>query len=267
MTEEKIQSIRDEMEIIDDIDFAVPNEHDYRIMEIVSNVLRDTKCNEYISENILNSADIAIPAVAMLDKSYFKKINNLNYIFNKDETEESNFSTIIGLKDNRCFVDHISLPSKTTRLAKMWLSHEYIHVLKDTNIKEFMRKKVANDTLPIFYEIVLANSKFEDIYEDWKQKRLYMLTVDKNNYKYARDRIMKDVVYKYIMDSYGQYLESYYYALNLYSLFKDDPKTILKYFNDVLKHKMTTNELVKKLDIYDTNKKNINTFIYEHENL
>ena len=52
MTEEKVQSIRNEMELTKQFNFLKPGDHEYKIMEIVSSVLKDVKCdNEILGEN------------------------------------------------------------------------------------------------------------------------------------------------------------------------------------------------------------------------
>ena len=270
MTEQQKQAINNEMMLAKKFNFLEPDDHEYRIMELVSDILKDSDCdNDKLEENHKNPFEEALAMFVQLDKSYYNRIKDIDYKYMiKSNLDESDYVTQIGFNGNKGFVDSILLPDSITILSKMWLSHEYVHALKETNINEFVQKNISSDTLPIFYEIILANSKFSDIYEKWKQKRMILLTINKKNYKYGKDNLANNYdLYNYIVNSYGQYLVSYFYALNLYSLFKEDPKTILKNFNAVLKHKMTTNQLVKKLDIYNINKKNINTFIYEHENL
>ena len=71
-----------------------------------------------------------------------------------------------------------------------------------------------------------------------------------------RSKEDKDL-YKVIATRSGQYLNSYYYASILFNMYKSDPQMMLAYVNKVLKHEITTRELLETLGIFHQDKNSI----------
>ena len=57
-------------------------------------------------------------------------------------------------------------------------------------------------------------------------------------------------VYKFMISKIGCYLNSFYYAVMLYNMYKETPKKILDLVSKVLKHEITTMEMLEMLDVY-----------------
>ena len=132
---------------------------------------------------------------------------------------------------------------------------------------------------PIFYELIdYENSKLKIKHLEY---RLFWLTEQKETYL-AISKILKDNInnyklsflnddinatqniYEYVKSYFGSYLGGFYYALILYNMYKVNPEIILNLINDVLSHKITTLDMLNKLNIYgsiegETFEKEINT--------
>ena len=64
------------------------------------------------------------------------------------------------------------------------------------------------------------------------------------------DYNIKKVVYEYARTKIGCYLNSFYYALILYHMYKETPNKIMNLVYKVLMNEMTTLELLQQLGIY-----------------
>ncbi len=151
-------------------------------------------------------------------------------------------------------VEHYKLPQQITELAPMFLGHEHLHALKETNYQEYVNSQRLADVIPLFYELVMANGKYQDIYDIWLNSRMYLLCDLQNQYNIAR-KLMKNNgserdMYKIIAVKNGEYLNSFYYALILYNMYLNDKKLIISLIKKVLNHEMTTIQLLNTLGIY-----------------
>jgi len=251
--------------------FKLPTENEYRIMNITSKSLKDIPKQVKSDNNtkIDNAIEQGILSMSIFSKSYINKLKNVVFLTYNDLTENS-FNTLIDMHNQKLYVKEIMIPKKINDVAPIWIGHECIHSLKDINYNEYIEKDIASEVIPLFYEILVSKTIFKDLHDIWKYERMNTLLEDKKYYEIGKNNIDDKEdrnTYSYIMDSYGQYLTSYYYALNLFSLYKRNPKVVAKYINKVLKHKKTTLELLKELNIYKINKKHVNTYILEHKNL
>ena len=86
--------------------------------------------------------------------------------------------------------------------------------------------------------------------------RLYNLNNDRNvfitsnNFFDITDDINDKLLFEHIRSKVGCYLNSFYYAIILYSMYKVSPKKILNLVSKVLKHEITTLEMLEKLNLY-----------------
>lgn len=145
------------------------------------------------------------------------------------------------------------------------LGHEHCHALKETNYYEHKNGLVLGEVIPIFYELVDYENNF--LKEKHLQYRLYWLNKQKNiyllfsntikDYPLGNEASYKDShigeqksIYEFGKCYFGCYLSCFYYALILYSMYKEDSINILNLVSDVLNHTMTTHEMLNKLNIY-----------------
>ena len=69
-------------------------------------------------------------------------------------------------------------------------------------------------------------------------------------FEYDEEEYYMRSVYEYIRSYIGRYLNSFYYAIILYNMYKENPKKILGYVSKVLNHELTTYDMLIDLNIY-----------------
>lgn len=165
-----------------------------------------------------------------------------------------NLSTL----DYDCAPGSIIYPSKTNICDEVFLGHEEVHLLKDTNPREFLLCYTLIEVLPIFYELLMV----EDIDYLSKDILAWRLTQLKESGKeIVRLATLKGIApqseKKYIEMAIMErcvYHLSFYYALILFNMYQTNPNKILYLVRCVLMHEMTTLELLKELGIYNERK-------------
>lgn len=271
ITDECIETSEEKMLFHRLFGFLIPDDEQHEIMDIVSDTINDCPLIEKEGNiSIEQAAPIALETMGKFDKKYVKKLLKITYREYDDLKPDSYITKIVFKKrfnKIKGCVDEIGIPQKISMTSPIWLGHEYMHALKDTEVKEYLLKDISSEVIPFFYELVMANEEFPKLKEEWKSKRLGMLSYDNEYYKEAKKRREENPdAFDKIKDANGQYLSSYYYALNLYHIYKKYPKEVLKEVNEVLKHKKNTIELLKEFDIKKSTN-NTNIYILEHENL
>lgn len=250
-----------------------PSNNEIQIMDFVSDTL-DTKYEPINLEtmNINMAIEKGIKSLTVFNRKYINKVNKIEF-YTYDDLPANDLRTIISYnvldsnKIKRGKVLEIKVPSETSELSPIWIGHELIHSLKDTNYYEYILIDIASEVLPIFYEMLVSNTLFKDLHDKWKEYRLSFLSNHKDIYRQLEDKSKIDNRYNLIRYEYGQYLTSYYYALNLFHLYKQNPKIITKNINKVLTQKMTTLDLLKKFNIYNIDKEHVNIYKFEHSKL
>lgn len=250
-----------------------PSENEIEIMDFVSDTLNETNNLKKLE---LMDKDTAIEqgilSLVVFNKKYINKVKKIIFM-TYDDLQLNDLRTIISFnilsnpKIKNGNVVEIKVPNDTIELSPIWIGHELVHALKDTNFNEYILKDISSETLPIFYEILVSHTIFKDMHDNWKENRLSFLENHKNIYKQLEDQSKIDEQYEITRYSYGQYLTSYYYALNLFHIYKENPKLVTKYINKVLNHKKTTLDLLNELDIYKINKEHVNIYKLEHSKL
>lgn len=261
-----------EKQINDQLNFDNPNDDDFEIIKMVCDNLEKTNKPKLDITNKNNAKKIALDSLNNLS-FYNKELENIDLIEN-NMNDEYDYSTAIASRynkkknkilKNKSFVKGIIIPHTVTELAPIWLGHEYIHCLKDTNYLEF--KSLYTEVLPLFYEILVSNEMLKEKHDNWKQARLYMFSHSKKMYELSKKKYKEsnEEIHKYMMYSYGKYFLNYYYSVLLYSIYKDDKKDILKYINKILEKKKTTLQLLNRFELlnYKENKK----FLLEHQKI
>lgn len=158
------------------------------------------------------------------------------------------------------------VPKNISEFSIYNFTHEQIHGLKETNYDEYHCSLVIGETIPLFYELI-SNGPNEILKQELIKFRLYNLYGDKEDYEIFRDLYentsmfdlfisndgdvcSKKGLYDFIRLKRGRYLNSFYYALILYNMYKETPKKILDLVSRVLTHEMTTIQLLEYLNIY-----------------
>lgn len=250
--------------------FSKPSNNEYEIMQLVSSTLEKTKQNNKI--NYIDTDEAikeGLLSLRVFNRKYIDRLKKVEF-YTSDDVTENDFTTLISFRKKRGKINQIIIPEKTNELSPIWIGHECIHCLKDINYKEYKDKDLYSEVLTIFYEILVSHTIFNDIHDIWKNERNNMLISNNNYYNLLKNNLNdkeKENVYEFAMYLYGEYLTNYYYALNLFHLYKKNPELITKYINKVLNRRMTTFDLLNKFDIYKINQEHVNIYKFEHSNL
>ena len=187
--------------------------------------------------------------------------------------EIDRFTTVVGFKvndDGSIFtdlgiVDSYVIPYSIYELSIYHMAHEHIHALKETNYYEYKDGITIGETISIFLELVIYHQN-GILSGELIKTRLKSLATNKREYMfydnlirfrgiYERDSNgkIKDqevCMYEFLRSRVGCYLNSFYYAIILYSMYKVNSDKILNLINKVLKHDITTYDMLNYLGLY-----------------
>ena len=147
-------------------------------------------------------------------------------------------------------VERIYLPTTYHEIDAMVLSHEIVHFLKDSSLKEH-RSKIYVEAIPIFLELLCLdegksfaleifkrrNNMIRMHYEAYKcwnniaENGLYYLPYDGSNGKHLED---------FMCTKMASYIYSFYIAVLLYNQYKVNSKKVLELVRDVIEHRSDT---------------------------
>lgn len=239
---------------------------------------RDKKIISYVSEilNTINTGTVVSCGTVSYSKAISDSLDNLKVLGMEPYIRVSKFISTIpflpvysirngyschiaySCDDNSMVVDrnsgivkHYKVPQKPDVMASFYLGHEHIHALKETNYDEYIDGQIFGDVIPIFYELLMGDN-FKGLQKEIFKFRISSLKEDKVCYDNALLKMNKKDdkdLYKVIATRSGQYLNSFYYAVLLYNLYKRSPKMILELVNNVLRHEITTREMLEQLGI------------------
>ncbi len=149
-------------------------------------------------------------------------------------------------------VIHYKVPVQPDIMASFHLGHEHIHALKETNYEEYIDSQVLGDVIPIFYELLMAE-EYPALKTTIYKYRLLSLKEDMKHYDNAISKMKKSKndkdIYKVVATRSGQSLNSFYYATLLFNMYKSNPKDILELVSKVLRHEITTREMLDSLGL------------------
>lgn len=154
------------------------------------------------------------------------------------------------------------IPGQLDDLAPIWMSHENIHALKDTNYEEYKNAFIYGEVIPLFYEMLKAH-ELKILTKSWFVKRMQFLISSKKefqkNLSFLQDNQenKEDVLINCSLS--GNYLNDFYYALVLYRLYLDEPALILDLIRRVLLHEITTEEMLDIMGIKEESFDNLFT--------
>ena len=159
------------------------------------------------------------------------------------------------------YITAYHIPKTIYEIDIVMLGHEYCHSLKETNVLEYKNNLLFGEVIPIFYELIDYENDF--LRQNHLQFRLFWLTREKeiyemisrntNIYHYLSkeyDMNKKRNIHAFTKSYFGSYLTGFYYAIILYSMYKKEPDKILGLVSKVLKHDLTTFDMLKILNIY-----------------
>lgn len=146
----------------------------------------------------------------------------------------------------------LNIPYQLNNLSYIWIGHEVLHLLKDTNPKEWENLLRHSDILPMLYELMQLKYKRKNARKSIVAKRMQLL-FEMNQKIINAEKILGTSpnleIYK--LPEY-QYFISFYYTILLYELYLTKyPKTILRELKKVLLHEKTTQELLEYFEIYE----------------
>lgn len=163
-------------------------------------------------------------------------------------------------------VDHYKVPVNPDIMASLHLGHVHIHALKETNYSEYVDGFVIGDVITMLYEFIMADT-YPEMKSEIYKFRLSSLKEDYKHYEKAILQMKKSKedkdLFKIIATRSGQYLNSYYYATILFNMYKSNPQMILDIVNKVLKHEMTTRNMLEMLELFHQDKNNAFDIVFE----
>ena len=170
---------------------------------------------------------------------------NITYTYNPDKKTMS----------PKGIVDHMKIPSVYGEESPILLTHEFIHILKDTNINEYNLMFRYSEIIPLLYEIIEYNKKEPSIRTSLIRNRYIEIRQEISTLIQTIQLINKDPYnkdkYTYVLSQAGKYILNLYYALLLYDIYLTNPDTIINEINKVFNHEITTQELLINLGIYN----------------
>lgn len=193
--------------------------------------------------------------------------------------EEGQFGTAVSYAFDRTdnvipnsgMIDEYIIPSKLYEFSTYCFAHEHIHAMKETNYKEYKNAITLGETISLFYELMIYNPD-EVLKKELLKFRMFWLLNNKKEYILFDNLYIdawinewgcettsdsKSNIYVFMISKIGCYLNSFYYAVILYNMYKESPKKILDLVSRVLKHEITTLQLLEILGIYGDIRGNI----------
>ena len=244
---------------------------------------KDMKVASYVAKQLTNvkTGAIRVERVVNLNTAFNDALNNVKILGSDVVIAAKSFSTIkfmpidptsLAYACNISFdvsdetmevdqssgkIDHFKIPQYLdASSADIFLAHEFIHALKETNYQEYILINSLSDVIPMFYELVQISNDTERK-KDFLNIRMSLLILEKNNYNMATANITRSKndaeLYKVLQGRSGQYLNSFYYSLVLFNIYKSDPSLVLSAIKKVLNHEMTTLDMLINLGIYQEN--------------
>lgn len=164
-------------------------------------------------------------------------------------------------------IEYYIVPKYLFEYCIFRLAHEHMHALKETNYEEYRNAFIVGETIPMFFELLMfeprdilrrelvkdrVSSLFGSTKDDFILADEYVQNNCCINFNFNSDNntYQSKSVYEYIRTRTGCYLNSFYYAVILYSMYKETPKKILDFVSRVLKQEMSTLDILNCLGIY-----------------
>ncbi len=227
----------------------------------IDNITREDIDNAYFMMSLIGDFDFnlkKLPQVSVME-SVVKSLDTFNLYKSDDLKNEINImksyvryypapATIPFYFNTQMFPDKkgdivptIVYPMKLDKTSYAFLGHEFHHALKDVHCKERSIRDRVSEVIPMFYEMICADSEDDlDVSKEILKRRLTLLESDKP----------EDIDEEEIRQL--QYFNSYYYALALFNRYEDDRLMIFRLISRVLTGEISTLDLLEMLDIYNS---------------
>lgn len=263
-TEEKENSDYFKLNYLSKNDLEVCN----YVSSILPCLLTYRNSNNEITKNELISKSLT--EFRKLDSTnIFNLINIINTIEFISEPLLHHFSIKISYSSSKnghkASVFQYVIPNKLYDFDVYGFTHEHCHALKDTNLLELKDTLILGEVIPIFYELFTFDGN--DISKKiMLEERLCCLYNNKCLYDCSNKYIFEEqgcyhtnydpeeyhlrTIYEYVRSYLGLYINSFYYAVILYNMYKINPKKMLSYISKVLSQELTTYEMLVQLGIY-----------------
>ena len=145
-------------------------------------------------------------------------------------------------------VDHYKTSTVFDEVSPLWLAHENIHALKETNYDEYVDAQIIGDVIPMFLELVMADEVSPDKASTLLRNRLFLLKNEYTTTQQMRSVLPKDL-YNIYATSAMQYLNSFNYAIQLYQRYMYDKENVISKAKEVLLGKNTTRNMLDEFAI------------------
>lgn len=240
------------------------DEEDLEIIKYVSKELDNFKMNpatvvkkmdcikakkEALKMMSLFGGDIVSKAKSVLDDVSLLSVHPLPFMYSCNVKYELGLNGEV-LRNSGKFTE-LKVPRIMDSTAPVMFGHELIHLVKETNYDEYVDAYVYSDVIPLLFEMI----KMYDVDSPRVlfAERMQLLLTDKMSF----DQITRSIdsrndseLTRYVQTRSGEYLNSYYYALVLFNMYKANQQEILKYMRMVLNHEITTRQMLMALGIY-----------------
>ena len=263
-----LQSLIERKKIFDTLGMHIMENTDFEIAERMSKLIPDVKPICTFTGSILTDE-------SAFKKSFkYLKLFGPVYIDRAEETLET--ASINKIFDNlHCFttfiqysldpdtkeidknsgvVDHFKTPKAFDEVSPMWLAHEHIHSLKDIHYSEYQDGQVFGDVIPMFLELVIADSVEKNKEKTFITNRLHLLKWECKSLSYVNDLLKKEQeLYRVFATSSMQYLNSFYYSLMLYNMYKSE-EDVIPLMREVLDGRKNTRTMLQELGLLNNYK-------------
>lgn len=206
--------------------------------------------NRHFTNDSLECKDRFINSTILtndISKNAFKILNEIKVNSNSYEDYQSAFH----IQKGKVSLYALNIPYQLDTLSYVNLGHEIIHLLKETNLKEYQNNLRHSEVLPMLYEFIQMKYKRKDIRKNIISRRMLSLSDMNQSVEKVKEFIGNTTdfaIYK-LLDY--QYFISFYYTILLYELYLRYPKTILREFKNVLLQNKTTQEVLEYFEMYE----------------
>ncbi len=145
----------------------------------------------------------------------------------------------------------LRMPYYLDDFSYVYIGHEIIHLLKDTNVKEWKNLLRHADVLPMLYEFVQMKYKRQNTKRNIINQRMQTLLDMQSMVIKAKEIISNQKEFEIYKLRFYQYYISFYYTILLFQKYLKYPKTVLREFKNVLLQKKTTQELLEYFELYE----------------
>lgn len=270
-------------------DYISPKEA--RVVEVVGDCLRNVNIEEYYlgvgisREQLIDRGFKSVLLFGSELEPMLRETIDKTPINESEEIQRCNMGGEFSFKHDQfgrpvrdSITAELNIPTKPLEIDGIVLGHEFIHLMKDTNYDE-LKSSLYTEVLPMFLEFICFDKGIEFAPELLKMRidilgrqydyyREFALESERQHEYFGRE--FKGIGYRKSLEEFactlsGSYLNSFYVALVLYNMYKDNPKKMLEMVRKVLQKEMITKDLCDRLGVISEEQDE--TFVREFEGL